>query len=325
MIHRSSRSGFTLMELLVVMSIIVMLIALLLPSLGKARAKASQVECGTKVRGFGLALGIYFAEWNATVPTNGLIMPKSGVPDMYLDNERIKAAEAKLPDQWRIEFGALWSSMGGIPYAQGTPLPLPATSENMAKRYLCKADLPNLQRSYTGTGSGITPLYLESAGPGAAPLVKQGVGGPGYWSYSVNSVLNSLGRFRNRFMDSQGNGIPLPWSDPFKQTSMKYNNDSQLITFLEEDNYSLFNDEVMDAPAYSNDPNGNWDRLTNRHNFGGNVGFLDAHVEFFKATEFNYQPSALDDESGNVNHTTAMKSSITRMFFPDAGRFASTQ
>jgi prepilin-type processing-associated H-X9-DG protein len=312
------------MELLVVISIIVMLIALLLPNLGKAKAKSAQVECGTKIRGLGTALQLYFAEWNATVPINGLIMPKSGIPQMYTGTEGlskvVQAAEARNPNQWRVEFGGLWAEMGGIPTVAAT-LPLPATPENMAKRYLCRSDMPGLQRLYTGTGSGITPLYLESPSPGAAPQVKQGVGGPGYWSYSVNSVFNPLGRFRDRFVDASGNGF-LPWGDPFKQTSMKFNNESQLITFIEEDNYSIFNDEVMDAPAYSNDPNGNWDRLTNRHNFGGNVAFLDAHVEFFRATEFNYQPSALDDESGYVNHTTAMKSPITRMFFPDGGRFA---
>ena len=201
------------------------------------------------------------------------------------------------------------------------PLPLPATTDNMAKRYLCKLDQPNLFRTYTGTGANATtPLYLETPGPNLPPLVKQGVGSPGYWSYSINSVLNSLGRFRNRFLAiDQGTlgGISLPWIDPYKETSMKYNNDAQMITFIEEGNDSLFNDEVMDAPAYSTG-----DLLTDRHNFGGNVGFLDGHVQYFKAVEFNYQPSALSSDTGLVDHTEAMKSGITKMFFPDGGRFA---
>ncbi len=324
--RKTGGSGFTLIEMLVVVSIIVMLVAILLPSLSKARGQAAQTECGTKVRGFGTALQIYFSEWNATVPTNGLVLPKSGIPDMYSSNDpandKIKAAEAKLPNQWRIEFECGWSEMGGVPVDPQTPLPLPTTSVDMQKKYVCKTDYPVMLRSYTGTGAGNTPLYLSTTAAGAAPLVEQGIGSPGYWSYSVNSVLNSLGRFRNRFLDAQGNGIPLPWVDPFKETSMTFNNDSQLITFIEEDNGSLFNDEVMDAPAYSNDQNGQWDRLSNRHNFGGNVGFLDAHVEYFKATVFNYQPSALLDSSGFVDHTIAMQSPITRMFFPDGGRFA---
>jgi len=60
--------AFTLVELLVVIGIIALLISVLLPALNKARQQANLIDCQSRLRQMGQALGIYVAENNGFLP-----------------------------------------------------------------------------------------------------------------------------------------------------------------------------------------------------------------------------------------------------------------
>ncbi|MFA6185650.1 MAG: type II secretion system protein [Phycisphaerae bacterium] len=57
--NKMKKKGFTLVELLVVIAIIAMLLAILMPALGKVRQLAQRLMCGTNIAGIGKAMLVY--------------------------------------------------------------------------------------------------------------------------------------------------------------------------------------------------------------------------------------------------------------------------
>lgn len=99
---RSVRAGFTLVELLVVLGIIMILVSLLLPSLAGARAAARGTACLSNQRQILLALAGYLNQYKDVVPREGSVDHRPGHERDYLSwavalrpllDEKVSAAE----------------------------------------------------------------------------------------------------------------------------------------------------------------------------------------------------------------------------------------
>ena len=76
----SSVNGFTLVELLVVVGVIALLVSILMPALGKARAMARRTACRAQLHGIGQSIRMYLGESNDIMP-NAAQVP-STEPDL---------------------------------------------------------------------------------------------------------------------------------------------------------------------------------------------------------------------------------------------------
>ena len=96
--YKNQKIGFTLIELLVVVAIIALLVAIILPTMGKARAAARRAGCLANLRSIGQAIRSYMSE-NADFYPPMANMP-SLEASLHPTNPRLPMCDEKLLGQY---------------------------------------------------------------------------------------------------------------------------------------------------------------------------------------------------------------------------------
>lgn len=98
--------GFTLVELLVVISIIAFLISILLPSLQKAREQAKLVVCKSNIRSLAQATNVYLADGESRTPAGHYNNGGGNSPKANISRQ---IGDLIPPDNVQV-----WDSVGGL-------------------------------------------------------------------------------------------------------------------------------------------------------------------------------------------------------------------
>ena len=93
------RGGFTLAELLVVIAVIALLLAILLPSLRRARDQAKTIQCASTQRMLALQLQLYFTEQDGWIPGRNTTAPAIWVAARNAFNDPEAMNRGDLPVQ----------------------------------------------------------------------------------------------------------------------------------------------------------------------------------------------------------------------------------
>jgi prepilin-type N-terminal cleavage/methylation domain-containing protein/prepilin-type processing-associated H-X9-DG protein len=274
--------GFTLIELLVVVAIIAVLIGILVPSLGRARAKARLTVCQTRLRAWGQGFAAYAAAYDGALPMDSA---SSGTGSDAINSGSRMTAMGRFTDDdlWFNGVGKL--AAGGAYYELQASGKMPLSGAKSA--FVCTEAIDAAAGAASDTvknGFFMTTGYVAVGDdPPTASTTFTTEQRPMFLSYGM------CAKIRNIDYDYHGKGLPasryrgngitrfadlLPSSTAVLVAEKRVNPNELPVSDL---NYG----KALTPNAV--DPT----RFAARHNGGGNIAFADGHVEWFTNAQVN--------------------------------------
>jgi prepilin-type N-terminal cleavage/methylation domain-containing protein len=245
---RKNRRGFTLVELLVVIGIIAVLIAILLPSLNRARGAANLLACESNIRQFGVATHLYVNENRQTLPS----------PNW----------------KWLIVSGSISFTNAPVGWAYQYDLPQPGSPE------YTQWTPPNGQLT-DFVQTGVLWHYLKSTKIYHCPTHTMGdTGGSAgisitadtFFSYVMNGAIDGFGAFAD---GSTSSGVP---KDGVYLKITQFKSDD-ILMWEGDENSLTANTDGASYPHESYNPANAVKGWKSRHNGQFSVLSMDGHVE----------------------------------------------
>ncbi len=185
--------GFTLVEMLVVIGVIAMLVAMLVPTMRKARTAASQLQCQSNIRQINVAVRLYADSSRGWLPYSSIVPRRGSNP----------------ADQW-----TWWERISGI--APGSAELIPWKPNQPSQVWYCPLAIDTLASTYASMSS-----FDTNNGTGKF-----------YAHFGMNAYLLPLARNRNASgtINWRGYGAPnFSSGQPVRITSLPRPNELALL------------------------------------------------------------------------------------------------